>query len=89
MRICATGRRSGGGGPELGGAPGGKDAAAGDLGVVGERGEGVVELEGGGVAVQQVAQLGAGQPAGGRVGERGMDLVGERVAGGALQRPGR
>ena len=43
-----------GGGPELGGAPVGEDAAAGDLAVVGERGERPVELGGGGVAVQQV-----------------------------------
>ncbi len=76
-----------GGGPELGGASGGEDALAGDLAIVGERGEGLVELAGGGVAVQQVAELGAGQPAGERVGERRADLVGERVAGGPLQRP--
>ena len=75
------------GGPELGGASGGEDALAGDLAVVGERGEGSVELGRGGVAVQQVAQLGAGQPAGQLVGERGVDLVGERVAGGPLKRP--
>jgi hypothetical protein len=56
---------------------------------VGERGERLVELGGGGVAVQQVAQLGAGQSVGELVGERGVDLVGERVAAGALQRPGR
>ena len=37
--------------------------------------------------MQQIAELGAGQPAGERVGQRGVDLVGERVAGGALQRP--
>ena len=43
------------GGPELGGASGGEDALAGDLAVVGECGEGLVELGGGGVAVQQVA----------------------------------
>jgi hypothetical protein len=60
---------------------------AGDLAVVGERGECLVELDGGGVAVQQIAELGAGQPAGQLVGERGVDLVGERVAAAAFQRP--
>ena len=77
-----------GGDPELGWTPVGEDAAAGDLAVVGERGERLVKLCGGGVAVQQVAELGAGQPVGECVFERGVDLVGERVAGGALQRPG-
>ncbi|MCA1677602.1 MAG: hypothetical protein LC777_00965 [Actinobacteria bacterium] len=76
------------GGPELGGAAGGEDALAGDLAVVGERGERLVELGGGRVAVQQVAQLGAGQPVGQRVAERGVDVLGEWVACGALQRPG-
>ena len=57
---------------------------AGDLAVVGERGERLVERGGGGVAVQQVAQLGPGQPVGECVGQRGVDLVSERVAGGAL-----
>ena len=76
------------GGPEFGWSPVGEDAAAGDLAVVGERGERLVELCGGGVAVQQVAELGAGQSVGECVGERVVDLVGERVAGGALQRPG-
>ena len=45
----------GGGAVELGGAPGGEHALAGDLAVVGERGECVVELGGARVAVQQVA----------------------------------
>ena len=60
---------------------------AGDLAVVGEQVECLVELAGGGVAVQQIAELGAGQPTGERVGQRGVDLVGRRVAGGALQPP--
>ena len=77
-----------GGGPELGWSPVGEDAVAGDLAVVGERGERLVELRGGGVAVGQVAELGAGQPVGECVFERGVDLVGERVAGGGLERPG-
>src|SRR5450755_2071730 len=88
--LARSGRGSGagrGGGPEFGGASGGEDALAGDLAVVGERGERVVELGGGGVAVGQVAELGAGQPVGERVGERGVDLVSERVAGSPLQRP--
>jgi len=38
--------------------------------------------------VQEVAQLGAGEPVG-RVLERCVDLLGERVAGGALERPPR
>jgi hypothetical protein len=59
---------------------------AGDLAVVGERGECLVELGGGGVAVQQVSELGAGQSARQPVGERGLDLVGERVAASPLQR---
>src|SRR5439155_2925604 len=78
----------GGGGPELGGAASGEDALAGDLAGVGELGERLVELGGGGVAVQQVAQLGSGQPVGQRVGERSVDLSGERIAGAALQCPG-
>ena len=88
--LARSGRRSGAGccgGPELGGASEGKDALAGDVAVVGERGEGLVELGCGGVAVQQVAQLGAGQPVGECVGQRGVDLVSERVAGGPLKRP--
>jgi hypothetical protein len=86
-RVAGGGSGAGGRGPELGGASGGEDAAAGDLAVVGERGECLVELGGGGVAVQQIAELGAGQPARERVGQRAVDLVGERVTGGALQRP--
>ena len=42
---------------------------------------------GGTVVLEDVADLGAGQPAG-VVLEGGVDLFGERVAGGALQRPG-
>jgi hypothetical protein len=61
---------------------------AGDFGVVGECGEGLVELLGGGVAVQQVAQLGAGEAVGQGVCERGVDVSRERVAGAALERPG-
>ena len=40
-----------------------------------------------GVAVEEVAELGAGEAVG-VCGERGVDLFGERVAGGALERPG-
>ena len=54
---------------------------AGDLAVVGECGEGLVELVGGGVVVQQVSELAAGQSVGVRVAQRGVDLFGERVAG--------
>ena len=75
------------GGPELGGASGGEDALAGDLAVVGECGEGLVELVGGGVVLQGLG-VGCGSVPGERVAQRGVDLVGERVAAGALQRPG-
>jgi hypothetical protein len=44
------------------------------------------ELPGGEVAVQEMADLGAGQPVGG-ADERGVDLLGERVAGCLVQRP--
>jgi hypothetical protein len=47
----------------------------------------VVELGGGGVAVQQIAELGAGQSVGEGVAQGGVDLVGERVGAGAFQRP--
>ena len=77
-----------GGGPELGGAAVGEDALAGGFAVVSERGERAVELGGRRVAVKEIAQLGAGEPVG-RVSERAVDLLSERVAGGALERPGR
>ena len=53
----------------------------------GERVEGSLDAFGGEVAVQQVAELGAGQPVGG-AGECGVDLFGERVAAGVAHRPG-
>jgi hypothetical protein len=53
----------------------------------GEVGQRLLDASGRGVAVQEVAELGAGQPVRGS-GQGGVDLVGERVAGGGLQRPG-
>ena len=40
LARSGSGSGAGRGGPELGGAPSGEDALAGDLAVVGERGEG-------------------------------------------------
>jgi hypothetical protein len=53
-RVAGGGSGAGccGGGPEFGGASGGEDALAGDLAVGGEQVECLVELGGGGVAVQ-------------------------------------
>ena len=53
----------------------------------GEVGERLVDAAGGQVAVQEVAELGAGQPVG-CLEERGVDVFGERVAGVGLERPG-
>jgi hypothetical protein len=47
----------------------------------------LLDRGGGGVAVQRVAELGAGQAVGGS-GQGGVDLPGERVAGGGIERPG-
>ncbi|MDQ6776690.1 MAG: hypothetical protein M3071_10865 [Actinomycetota bacterium] len=79
--------RSGlGGGPELGGAPGGEHALRGGFAGGRELGEGVVDAGGGLVAVVEVAELGAGQSVGG-VGDRCVDLCGELVGGGGVERP--
>jgi hypothetical protein len=74
-------------GPELGGAAGCEGALPGGVSGCGELGEGLFDPGGGGVAVQQVAELGAGQAVGGS-GQGGVDLPGERVAGGGIERPG-
>ena len=76
------------GGPDLGGAPGGRGLVPGGSAGAVERVECLLDAFGGEVAVQQVAELGAGQPVWG-AGERGVDLFGERVAGGLADRPGR
>lgn len=75
------------GGPELGGAAAGFDlgggrAAGGVQGV-----QGGVDLAGGLVVAEVLADLAAGQPASMRD-EGGVDLFGERLAGRAGQRPG-
>src|SRR6266550_4391700 len=77
----------GGGGPAFCGAAGGEDPRAGRAAGVSERVECPVEVGGGLVAVEEVAQLGAGQPVG-VAGQRGVDLFGERIAGRALECPG-
>ena len=53
----------------------------------GEAGECLLDALGGEVALAEVAELGAGEPVGER-GQRGVDLFGERVAGGLAERPG-
>lgn len=83
----SLGLSGGCGGPELGWAAGGEDALAGGLAVVGEGGEGLLDAGAGVVAVEEVAELGSGQAVGG-VGQGGVDLVGERVAGRVVERPG-
>ena len=50
--------------------------------------EGLLDTFGGEIAVQQVAELGAGEPVWG-AGKRGVDLFGERVTGGLADCPGR
>ena len=79
-------RRLGAGGPQLGGSAGGVDflrlgSAGGGKGIERSR-----ELLGGEVAMQEMTDLGAGQPVGG-ADERGVDLLGERVAGCLVERP--
>ena len=76
-----------GGGPELRGTAAGRDLGDGRSAGGLEGGERVVELAGGLVVAEGVADLAAGQA--GRGGcERGVDLFGERLAGRALQGPG-
>jgi len=81
-----VGGRAGCGAPELGGASGGRDLGA--AGAAGERKrvERALDRGGGLVVLQGVGDLAAGQP-GGMIDELGVDLFGERVAGGALQCP--
>jgi len=81
------GRLAAGGGPEFGGASAGGDLGGGDAagGVQGV--EGGLDLAGGLVVVERLADLAAGQPAR-MVVEGGVDLLGERIAGRAGQRPG-
>ena len=82
LRALCAGRLGGwaGGGPELGGPAAGRDLGGGRAagGVEGVEGvEGVVDLAGGLVVVECLADLAAGQPAGMLV-EDGGDLLGER-----------
>jgi hypothetical protein len=76
-----------GGGPDLGGAPGGGGLVPGGSAGAVERVECLLDAFGGEVAVQQVAELGAGEPAWG-AGQRGVDLFSERVTGGVADCPG-
>jgi hypothetical protein len=86
-RRRLLGRRWWGGGPDLGGAPGGAGLMPGCSAGAGERVECLRDAFGGEVAVRQVAELGAGEPVGG-AGQGGVDLFGERVAGCVVDRPG-
>lgn len=81
--------RSGGrgGGPELCGAAAGGDLGDGRSAGASEGSEVVVELAGGLVVFEGVADLASGQP-GRTYSEGGVDVFGERVAGGAGEGPG-
>lgn len=74
-------------GPELGGASAGEHALAVDLVGGGEVGEGLVEPSGRDVAVQEIEELAAGESVAG-VAQGGVNVLGERVAGLRLERPG-
>ena len=91
MAGCGARRRRGsavgGGGPELGGAAAGEDALAGGLAGGVQGGERLIDASGRLVAVQEVAQLGAGQAVG-SVPEGGVDVGSKWVAGGLVERPG-
>src|SRR5215218_5545693 len=75
-----------GGGPELGGAAGRVDLRAVGAAGGGERLQCLFDAFAGLVALEKVAQLGAGHALG-LGGERGVDLFGERVAGRVAERP--
>ena len=77
-----------GGGPALGWAAAGDGALL--LGAAGgsEGSEGLLDALGGEVALAEVADLGAGETVW-RADERSVDLLGEQVAGGMVDRPGR
>jgi hypothetical protein len=79
--------RRGCGGPGLGGASGGAGLLPGCSAGAGEGVECLLDAFDGVVALQQVTDLGAGEPVG-RPGERGVDLLGERVAAAVVDRPG-
>ena len=66
--------------PAFGGAAAGIDLGAAGAARGGECLQGSVELFGGEVAVHVMGELGAGQPVGG-ADQRGVELLGERVAG--------
>ena len=72
--------------PAFGGAAAGVDPGVPGAAGGGERLQGSVELLGGEVAVHVMGELGAGQPVGG-ADQRGVELLGERVAGRLPERP--
>ena len=72
--------------PAFGGATAGVDPGVPGAAGGGECVEGSVELLGGEVAVHVVGELGAGEPVGG-ADQRGVELLGERVAGRLTERP--
>ena len=72
--------------PAFGGTAAGVDPGVPGAAGGGERLEGSVELLGGEVAVHVVGELGAGQAVRG-ADQRGVELLGERVAGRLTERP--
>jgi hypothetical protein len=89
--LARSGRGSGAGrwrgGPELGGAAAGEGAVLLGAACGGERVECLLDAVGGEVALAEVSDLGAGESVG-CAGERGVDVLGERVAGRLSERPG-
>src|SRR5271165_1213987 len=86
-RGCGGSGAGRGGAPELGGAPAGEGLLLAGAAGGGERVECLLDALSGEVALAEIADLGAGQAVG-CARERGVDLLGERVAGRLSERPG-